>query len=274
MKKTILIAIVSLILSSTLMFGVTNPKLGAEIEMSPAHPNLNSTITFRVRVLVKIDPVDDLVLKGSIDGSQIFIKNFTGTTPAGYDEYIEFQWNNPAAGNHTVTVDLDPNNLITEDDETDNHLEKTFSVRSGSFSTTDGSRPIAIDKSKLTITKADNNVHVYNPPINIWVKPEITRALNQTSGTDVWNISGYLKSEYHDLNNVTVEIRVASSTANCIQRTTVNLRAGELHRARIDCILPQGQYTGTIIADPNNVLKEKDRSDNTRVDTLNLVYVQ
>ncbi|MBN2134816.1 MAG: hypothetical protein JW737_03720, partial [Acidobacteria bacterium] len=254
---------------SLMLAQLTNPKLAGDIQITPAYPNVSQSITFKVRVLVKNEPVDNLVLRGFIDGIKFNEKIFQGTTQAGYDAYIELQWTNLTAGSHTVSFTLDPDNLITEEDETDNHLEKTFSVMSGSLAAVDY-------KIKKNEPKVNPNYALVNDkPANIYVNPSIKRNLTITGNKKIWNIYGYVKSEFHDLDKLTVDIRIDSSTYSCSDRMTLtNFKAGQEKKVEISCEAPDGTYIATILADPTNVLLEKDRSDNIRIKSLSLEYTK
>ena len=267
MKKISILVIASLMFCSALMFAqLTNPKIVGDIEMSPSKPWVGQNITFKFRALVKFEPADNLSIIAHIDGNKVFLKTFSGTVPAGYDEYLEFTWNNATLGNHTLTIDIDPGNIIQEEDETDNHLEKTFKV----------TYKMSVKPSyTLTQVKPKINPNFQAKPLNIFVEPTIKRNVTSDGIKHIWTIYGLVKSEFHDLDELTVDLKIASSTHNCKSRIVVkDLKAGQSKIAGMECELPFGSYVAVIVADPDNVLKEENRSDNTRIRSLDLSFIQ
>jgi subtilase family serine protease len=146
----------------------------AALVFDPITPTVGSPVTITLTVTNSGEaPATDVIVEfvdSTGDGAEVIGRQMiTGTLPAGRNGRARLVYDTTGKqGVRTVTVTADPDNTITESDETDNQTSGTFTLTqaSGLTNTATVSAPAALapaeqtalDQPNLVITNEDVNI--------------------------------------------------------------------------------------------------------------------
>lgn len=268
MKHLTIILLSLLLLCSVVMAELPNPKLAGEIRLIPANPKIGQTISFEVRFKLRFAPVQNLKILAKIDNKNLWFTRYDTLAPP-QDYYVECKWT-ATAGGHKISFEVDPDNLIQEYDETDNYKEKSFYIARELAEVTAVPLP-----SKITKDPSKIDPKTLRPiPLNLKLEPEIKKELKIVGPLKVWKIYGSVISEFNNVPEVWVSIRVSSAGFIHYKKVLVsNLLAGQAKIAATAVQAPAGDYAVIITVDPDNLLKEENRTDNTLMGSVHLTSI-
>jgi len=272
-RKLLILTIVGVFVLTSLALA-TDLKWRSPIEISPVAPSAGDTVTFRCKLKSGGGTADGILVEGRIDGAKVWDHTYPHFDT---DEltWVEFTWV-ATGGTHTVAFVIDPM-ACSVDANPDNN------TRSVSFDVTAGGGTGTTPGGTLTLTSIPREALELKPKIrpeflkfakislNLMLEPKIRRNLTEKDGKRIWGIYGKVKSEFHNVKEVWVRVSIASSTYNHSENVLVtDLTPGQYKTAYMYCEAPDGVYVGVITVDPDNLLKEKKRGDNTIIRSVSL----
>jgi len=200
--------------------------------MVPASPNFDDEIMFRMDFKVEAAPVDNLKVVGKVDGKVIYERVFP-TVALGWNHSFAASWKAMSAGNHTLSLILDPNQKTNDQSFADNTYTKIFSIP----------QPPTGSAPNLTIK-------------NLLVKP---KKLNYTEGENV-------KICFSVVNTGTIASPSAQVTVSKDGNIFINYQGTDILNPG-QSFSPCFDFTYSckkieIVVDPKNVVIESDENDN------------
>jgi subtilase family serine protease len=211
------------------------------ITIKPAAPSAGDIVTFTAVVRATAANSNAFVVKGGIDGTELFSKNCPALIKTTKNT-VSVQW--PATvGNHTVYFDIDPNHTSGDINYGNNHIEIPFSVGTGTPQPPQGQLP------NLVIKNVTWNPQNFNPNDTV------------TFSITVGNTGGAASP----LSNLFLEI----NGNNLGSGTIAALQPGNSDKVNFPGLVSSCPTNVSIKLDPGNSVAESNEKDNEWSQTIN-----
>jgi hypothetical protein len=265
--KKLTISLFAFLLCTLLAFAQTNPKWSQNITKNISSPSEGQNVTFHAELIVLGTGVANLKVIGGVDGSIKYNHIFPHLNSQA-KQSVSFTWQ-ATAGTHTAYFKIDPDNT-SGDTNTGNNLTQIQFTVAGSQTSNSTIQKVPDGMKKLKQIKTLPKL-----PMNLVMK-DVFGIVELPQESDwYWSILAEFEIQWKLPNEVDLYFKltgIGKIVEKTVHLTGPDLKFGTNQNGFLYKIkdLPPGIYVATVTIDPDNLLGEKNRSDNSLTKMISL----